>query len=119
MSMEVKIMSTKKTNNEIIETEKEIIMEPEPEIEAEVVEDSKQDLEPDQKTEEEKPVPRTGKIVNAKFVRFRKAPSTTADVIAVLSEGDTAEIIGKVRGYYKVYIKNEIGFVASQYFKED
>jgi archaellum component FlaD/FlaE len=81
--------------------------------------------EPEKTAENEvqQPKVRTGTVANAGFVRLRKFPSATAQVLTVLNEGDKIEIIDKVPGYYQVKTvvtgKETIGYVAEEYFKED
>lgn len=101
-------MSTK-TSKEIIEENVETV-------------DTSNDQEPI-KEEPKQPTTNTGKVANAKFVKLRKSPSSSADVVVVLHEGDNVTIIEKVPGYYhvKVHVKNkaEVGYISSAYLKED
>lgn len=65
-----------------------------------------------------KPVPRTGKVVNAKHVRLRRFPSLTAEVVGLLENGKTAEILEELPDFYKVRSKEGIeGYIASNFFK--
>jgi archaellum component FlaD/FlaE len=132
-------MSTKTAkNNEIDENVKETESQ-QPEVESpenEETEKNSQDpakegsqqpaaKEPEktEKNEAQQPEVRTGMVANAGFVRLRKFPSATAQVLTVLNEGDKIEIIDKVPGYYQVKTvvtgKETIGYVAEEYFKED
>lgn len=65
--------------------------------------------------------PYTGVAANAKYVRVRKGPSGSAQVVAVMTSGEGAEILEKIKGYYKIRTNrgNHIGYVASNYFRED
>lgn len=63
--------------------------------------------------------PKTGKAFNSRYVQVRKVPSSNAPVVETMKLGDQAEILEKLPGFYKIKIGNHIGFVASNYFKED
>lgn len=65
--------------------------------------------------------PKTGKAVNSRFVRVRKAPSSTSPAVAVMDLGDQADVLGRLPGYYKIQTKkgNHVGYVSSNYFQED
>ena len=65
--------------------------------------------------------PKTGKVENSRYVFLRENPSGGSNVVSVLKVGDTAEILDRVNGYYKIKTNkdNRIGFVSSTYFKED
>lgn len=131
-------MSTKTVkNNEIDESIKETESQ-QPEVESPENEEIKNSQDPTEegsqqpaskepekteKNEVQQPEVRTGTVANAGFVRLRKFPSATAQVLTVLNEGDKIEIIDKVPGYYQVKTvvtgKETIGYVAEEYFKED
>lgn len=65
--------------------------------------------------------PKTGRVVNSRYVRLRKSPTGGALSVKVLNSGDCAEILDRVPGYYKVKTINggHTGFIPSNYFKED
>ena len=65
--------------------------------------------------------PKTGHVINSKYVRVRKTPSGSAQVATVAEYGDAAEILEKIPGFYKVRTcKNGVvGFIPSDYFQED
>lgn len=65
--------------------------------------------------------PKTGKAANSRYVRVRKAPSSSAQVVTTMNVGDQAQILNRIPGYYEVRVlKNgHVGFVASNYFRED
>lgn len=134
-------MSTKTVkNNEVDENIKETEIQ---QLEVEEVESNSQDPaeevpqqpeveEPEKETKNEKPKKeensrksktKTGSIVNTKFVRLRKFPSQSAQVLSVLTESNTIEILEKTSGYYQVKVniigKDVIGYVSEDYLKED
>ena len=63
----------------------------------------------------------TGIAVNSKYVRVRKSPSANAQVVTVIDCGSRATILERVDGFYKVRVDDGgyIGYIASNYFKED
>lgn len=63
----------------------------------------------------------TGKVINTRFVSLRKSPSSSSSVLEILSFGDSADILERLEGFYKIKTKksNRIGFISSNYFKED
>lgn len=65
--------------------------------------------------------PKTGKAIKSRFVRVRKAPSSSSPAIAIMNLGDQADILDRLPGYYKIKTKNDnhIGYVSSNYFQED
>lgn len=65
--------------------------------------------------------PKTGKAANARYVAVRKGASASSPVATTMTLGDEAEILDRIPGYYKIKIKNggHVGFVSSNYFKED
>lgn len=66
------------------------------------------------------PDAKTGKVVNGKQVRVRKMPSQSSDVVTLLAAGETAEILERLPGWYKIQIpsKGITGYIASNYFQE-
>jgi hypothetical protein len=89
---------------------------------AEVVTETK-DPAPVKEAPKAQPKKNTGTFVNSKFVRVRKAPSTTAGVALVVAEGSPATILGSSDAYYKVAVKTTDkvieGYVSKDFFKED
>lgn len=65
--------------------------------------------------------PKTGKAANSKYVQVRKGPSSSAQVLTAMSLGDRAVILDRLPGYYKIKTENGgyVGYVSSNYFKED
>lgn len=65
--------------------------------------------------------PATGSAINSKYVRVREAPSSKAAVVTFMAEGDTADILGARLNYYKIRVHktNEVGYISSEYFKEE
>lgn len=64
--------------------------------------------------------PKTGKAVNSRYVRVRRGPSGSAQVVVTMNAGDKAEILDRLPGFYKIRTKDgHVGFVASNYFKEE
>lgn len=65
--------------------------------------------------------PKTGKAVNSKYVQIRKGPSSSSQIVANMSCGDVGFILDRVTGYYRIQTEkgNHVGYVSSNYFKED
>lgn len=65
--------------------------------------------------------PKTGKAANSRFVYVRKGPSASAQVIANMNLGETATILERLPGYYKIQTEKGgyVGYVSSNYFEED
>lgn len=65
--------------------------------------------------------PKTGKAANSRYVRLRKGPSSSAQVITNMNLGEEAIILDRLPGYYKIQTEKggHVGYVASNYFKED
>lgn len=65
--------------------------------------------------------PKTGKAANSRYVQVRKGASGSASVVTTMNLGEEAEILDYIPGFYKIKTKKGgyVGFVASQYFKED
>lgn len=65
--------------------------------------------------------PNTGTACNSRYVRVRKLPSGSAQVVTIMNSGDKAEILDRIPGFYKVRVINggHVGFVSSNYFTED
>lgn len=65
--------------------------------------------------------PKTGKAANSKYVQIRRGPSPNSQIVANMSCGDTAIILDRVSGYYRIQTEKEgnVGYVSSNYFKED
>ena len=55
--------------------------------------------------------------VTAETLNVRKGPSTTAEVVAMLSEGVECELLGEEDNWYKVKYKNYTGYVSKDYAK--
>lgn len=63
---------------------------------------------------------KTGKVVNTKYATLRRMPSANAQAVASLRFGDKAEIIEEITGFYKIKTsKGLIGYISSNYFKEE
>lgn len=64
--------------------------------------------------------PKTGRVCNSKFVRVRRGPSGSSNVVTVLDNGDHATILDRVSGFYKILTHSgHIGYIPSTYFQED
>lgn len=64
---------------------------------------------------------KTGTAANSRYVRVRKGASGSSPVVTVMNAGETAEILDRVPGFYKIKTTKggHVGFVASNYFVED
>lgn len=64
---------------------------------------------------------KTGSACNARYVRVHKTASGGSPVVIVMKEGESAEILEQFTGFYKIRVLNSghVGFVSSNYFKED
>lgn len=62
-----------------------------------------------------------GTAVNSRYIRVRKGPSSSAQVVTIMNAGDKATILDRLSGFYKIETEKgkHVGFVASQYFTED
>lgn len=65
--------------------------------------------------------PKTGSAVKGRYVRVRKNPSGSAQVVTVMNLGDTAKVLERIPGYYKIetHKDGKVGYVDSNYFQED
>lgn len=65
--------------------------------------------------------PKTGYSHGAKYIHVTDRPRSLGKVIAVMANGDRGEIIARIPGYYKIRVvgKDCVGFISSNYFKED
>lgn len=90
-----------------------------------VVEEKKPTKKNSQTSAEEKSKgsgkPKTGKAANSRYVQVRKGASGSSQVVTTMNLGEEAEILERMTGFYKVRTKKGgyVGFVASNYFKED
>ncbi len=55
--------------------------------------------------------------VTAETLNVRKGPSTSTEVVAMLSEGVECELLGEEDNWYKVKYKNYTGYVSKDYAK--
>lgn len=65
--------------------------------------------------------PKTGIASGAKYIHVLDRPRVGAKVVVVMDAGDRGEIIDKVPGFYKIRVveKDRVGFISSNYFKEE
>ena len=56
--------------------------------------------------------------VSAEWLRVRKGPSTDTEEITSLSKNDKVEIIGQTGNWYKIKIKDKIGYVSAKYISD-
>ena len=61
----------------------------------------------------------TGGTVNTNGVRMRKKPSTEAEIITNLHNGDKVEIIEKDGNWYKIKYDNEEGYIHSDFVNSE
>lgn len=117
-----------KKMNEVAEVIKEEVIGVETEADISKKDQTNQDDEivekesrPDPTDEDSKqPRSKTGRVINAKHVRIRKTPSLDASVLGVISEGESAIILGRVSKFYKIQSEKGItGYITTEYFKED
>lgn len=105
--------------NETAVLEEEVIEE------TKAVEERKSTKKASQASAEEKSKvsgkPKTGKAANSRYVAVRGGASVSSKLVTTMNLGDEAEILDRIPGYYKIKTKNggHVGFVASNYFKED
>ncbi|MDR3206954.1 MAG: SH3 domain-containing protein [Oscillospiraceae bacterium] len=57
--------------------------------------------------------------VTGSDVNFRKAPSTSAQVITRLDKGKQVEVLGVSNSWYKVYADGEVGYIHPDYLSVD
>lgn len=55
--------------------------------------------------------------VRGTSVNFRKRPSTNADVIKKLDRGEKVNVIGVERGWYKISVNDEVGYIHPDYLE--
>lgn len=64
--------------------------------------------------------PKKGKVVNSRYVRVYKGPSTSWPLVTTMKIGERATILDKLPGYYKIQTEkgDYVGYVSSNYFEE-
>ena len=59
----------------------------------------------------------TTAIVDVQSLNLREGPSTSSDSIDGLLRGEELEVLEQLDGWYKVKVRGDVGYVASDYVK--
>lgn len=65
------------------------------------------------------PETKNGIIENSLIVNLRREPSLESPVLEVLNRGDKVTIVDKKDNFYKVSVRNRIGYILSDFVKEE
>lgn len=65
------------------------------------------------------PETKNGTVANSLTVKLRRGPSLKHDTLEVLNKGDKVTILDKVDNFYKVSVNNRIGYILSDFVKEE